>query len=313
MSELQNRIHSLVNEMLPQPGQGQTAQRFKRLFEIGKEDLSLAKIMEAHWDAIAILQEAGHPIVADTLYAVWASEAPKQVLKIVENQNGLRVSGSKAFCSGAGLVHAALVTVREPKPQLVLLDLQKYREKFLYSTDAWQTSAFADTQTATIKVQEIPISDNDCIGGENWYAGRPGFWQGSVNPAACWAGGAAGLVDYAMNNKRHDAHTLAHLGAMQSNIWTCEAILEKAGHSFDQYPDIPELAQKIGLSARHQIEQLCTDTLRRFARAYGPFPLACDSKINCRYQELDLFLRQCHAERDLEGLGQLSKTSSSSF
>jgi len=307
MSKLQTRIHDLINETLPQPGQGETSKRFKRLFEMGREDLSLAKIMEAHWDAIAILQEAQHSVLPDTLYAVWASEAPNQVLEMIEDKDGFKISGTKAFCSGAGLVDCALVTIQKPKSQLVLLDFKNHPNKFSYSTDLWQTSAFSATQTATIEVQEIPVTPEDCIGVKNWYTERAGFWQGAVNPAACWAGGAAGLLDYAMSNKRHDAHTLAHLGAMQSNIWTCEAILEKAGHAIDQYPDISELAQKNGLNARHQIEQLCSDTLRRFARAYGPFPLACDSEISRRYIELDLFLRQCHAERDLESLGQLLK------
>jgi alkylation response protein AidB-like acyl-CoA dehydrogenase len=226
---------------------------------------------------------------------------------MIEAQDGFTISGTKPICSGAGLIDCALVTIQKPKPQLVLLDLKTYSDRLSYSTELWQTMAFKDTQTATIEVRNIPVTPEDCIRVGNWYIDRPGFWQGSVNPAACWAGGAAGLLDYAMGNKRHDAHTLAHLGAMQSNIWTCEAILEKAGDAFDQYPDIPELAQKIGLNARHQIEQLCSDTLRRFARAYGPFPLACDSEISRRYQELDLFLRQCHAERDLESLGQLLK------
>jgi len=306
MSKLDTRIHDLIHETLPQPGQGETAKRFARLFEIGREDLSLAKIMEAHWDAIAILQEAQHSILPDTLYAVWASEAPNQVLQLIETSNGPMVSGTKAFCSGAGLIDCALVTVQKPEPRLVLLDFKKHPNKFTFSTEAWQTSAFSETQTATVEIQGIPVTREDCIGGENWYTERVGFWQGSVNPAACWAGGAAGLLDYAKNSKRMDAHTLAHLGAMQSNIWTCEAILEKAGHAIDQYPDISELAQQIGLNARHQIEQLCTDTIRRFARAYGPFPLACDSEISRRYIELDLFLRQCHAERDLESLGKLA-------
>jgi hypothetical protein len=57
------------------------------------------------------------------------------------------------------------------------------------------------------------------------------------------------------------------------------------------------------LSLRHLIEQICTDVLRRIPRAFGPFPLAMNEAISLRYQELDLYLRQSHAERDLERLG----------
>jgi hypothetical protein len=54
------------------------------------------------------------------------------------------------------------------------------------------------------------------------------------------------------------------------------------------------------------VEQGCTDVLRRLARAYGPRPLAMDEDVARRYQELDLYVRQSHAERDLEILGRLS-------
>jgi hypothetical protein len=58
------------------------------------------------------------------------------------------------------------------------------------------------------------------------------------------------------------------------------------------------------LRVRHLIEQTCTDTLRRFARAYGPHPLTMIGDTSRRYHELDLYLRQSHAERDLESLGR---------
>lgn len=57
------------------------------------------------------------------------------------------------------------------------------------------------------------------------------------------------------------------------------------------------------LTVRHLVEQACTDILRRLARAYGPHPLAMEEDVSRRYQELDLYLRQSHAERDLESLG----------
>jgi hypothetical protein len=59
---------------------------------------------------------------------------------------------------------------------------------------------------------------------------------------------------------------------------------------------------------RHLVEQACTDILRRLPRAYGPRPMAMDEGIARRYQELDVYLRQSHAERDLEALGRLIKT-----
>ncbi len=58
------------------------------------------------------------------------------------------------------------------------------------------------------------------------------------------------------------------------------------------------------LTVRHLAEQAYTDILRRLARAYEPYPLVPNEKIAHRYQELDLYLRQAHAERDLEAMGR---------
>jgi hypothetical protein len=49
-------------------------------------------------------------------------------------------------------------------------------------------------------------------------------------------------------------------------------------------------------------EERCSDVLRRFARAYGPRPLAFNREASRRYRELDQYIRQSHAERDLESL-----------
>jgi hypothetical protein len=56
---LAERLKQIVVEQLPLPGAGNTAERHSRLMQIGREDLSLAKLAEAHWDAVAILAEAG--------------------------------------------------------------------------------------------------------------------------------------------------------------------------------------------------------------------------------------------------------------
>jgi alkylation response protein AidB-like acyl-CoA dehydrogenase len=171
-------------------------------------------------------------------------------------------------------------------------------------TDEWFTMAFCETNTSTVIFRNFPVEASDIFGAENWYVNRRGFWIGAVGPAACWGGGAAGLLDYAMTRKRHDPHTLAHLAAISANVFAIESLLASCGNAFDNHqPSIANL-QIIALKARHLVEMHCTDIIRRFARAYGPFPMACDKNVSRRYQELDLYLRQNHAERDLESLGR---------
>src|SRR5580698_6683148 len=61
---------------LPPPGGGETFQRLRALHRFGEQDLSLARLAEAHTDAVAILVEAGRTPVPCALYGVWASDSP---------------------------------------------------------------------------------------------------------------------------------------------------------------------------------------------------------------------------------------------
>ncbi len=275
--------------------------------EVGREDLSVARLAEAHWDAVAILAEAGHTPVPRSLYGVWASEIPGKALSMRPCGGSSRIYGTKMFCSGAGLVDRALITVGSPEHRLVDLNLRINSENISVDGTAWKTDAFRLTQTSTVTFNAVTVSADTIVGEAGWYLSRVGFWHGACGPAACWAGGVAGLLDYAMLNKRNDVHTLAHLAAMYANVWALESYLDVAGREIDKIPSDRHGAQIRALQVRHLVEQTCTDTLRRFARTYGPAPLSMDTEVSRRYQEADLYVRQTHAERDLESLARLLK------
>lgn len=303
-AELSARLRASLGEPMPQPGSGQTVARHRRLMEIGREDLSLARLAEAHWDAVAILSEAGRTPTAGALYAVWASEIPNQPLSLGTSGSRRTISGKKMFCSGAGLVDHALVTVGEPAHRLIDIDLKANGSSVMFDDSAWKTTAFQEIRTSTASFCATPFSEEDFVGHAGWYLERKGFWHGACGPAACWAGGAAGLVDWALEQKRDDPHTLAHLGAMQSSVWALKSHLDTAGAEIDKQPENSCAARIRALILRHLVEQECTNILRRLPRAYGPYPLAMNEQTGRRYQELDLYLRQSHAERDLESLGR---------
>jgi alkylation response protein AidB-like acyl-CoA dehydrogenase len=302
--ELIARLRCMAKGEMPLPGGGQTALRHRRLMDIGRESLPLARLAEGHWDAVAILAEARRKPELGAIYGVWASELPGHELQLESGFDGFRMSGTKRFCSGAGLVDRALLTTGAPQKILIDLDLRKNAEAIHVDHSAWKSDVFRETGTATITFDSVPISAEQIIGGPGWYLDRLGFWYGACGPAACWAGGAQGLVAYASEQSREDPHTLAHLGAMQASVWALRTYLDSAGCEIDGAGDTPTKARILALTVRHLVEQACTDVLRRLTRAYGPHPLALNEDISRRYQELDLYLRQSHAERDLEALGR---------
>ena len=306
--ELRQKLIASLENPLPLPAGGRTAERHRRLMKIGQEDLSLARLAEAHWDAVAILAEAGKAAKPGMLYGVWAAEKPGQEVRLAPSGQGYVLSGTKMFCSGASIVDRALVTTAGSERLLVEVDLRANPGAVQFDSSAWKSAAFRETGTATAEFRNAEVPHDAVVGTDGWYTGRPGFWRGACGPAACWAGGAAGLADYALRQSRRDAHSLAHLGAMRAGAWALEAYLDAAGNTIDRLSkdgneDLRELLV-IALTVRHLVEQASTEILRRLPRAYGPHPLAFDEHVSRQYSELDLYLRQSHAERDLESLGR---------
>jgi hypothetical protein len=285
---------------LPFPGCGDTTRRHWELAQIARDNLELGRLVEAHADALAILHEAAREPKPHALYGVWASEA-KTGLRLF----GGAISGQMGFCTGAGLVDYALVTVREPERRLLEVDLRMDGDRIAFDTSEWATDAFADTSTATIGFRNYPVSEANFVGPPSWYLERPGFWHGACGPASCWAGGAQGLIDYAAKYTRvTNSHAMAHLGALVANGWQMGALLQAAAQEIDQDPKDLHAAIVRALALRHLVEQSCTDTMLRFGRALGPRPLAFDPEIARRCHELSLYIRQSHAESDLEELGR---------
>src|ERR1700734_584791 len=149
---------------LPFPGCGNTAQRHRDLAEIARHNLELGRLVEAHTDALAILHEAGRKPKPRALYGVWASEG-KAGLRVSEGA----VSGEKGFCTGAGLVDCALVTVMEPERRLLEIDLREASDHVRFDPSGWVTDAFADTSTATTFFSGYPIDETDFVGSSGWY------------------------------------------------------------------------------------------------------------------------------------------------
>ncbi len=293
---------------LPLPGSGETPRRHRELAEIARDSLELGRLVEAHADALAILHEAGRDPKPQALYGVWASEG-RTGLKLSEG----KLSGQKGFCTGAGVVDCALVTIMEPERRLLEIDLRVTSDRLFFDTSGWATDAFAETSTATTLFREYPINKTNLVGPPDWYPERPGFWHGACGPASCWSGGAQGLIDYARRYARPtNSHAMAHLGALEANGWQVQALLQAAGQEIDNDFDDVRKAKARALSLRHLVEQSCTDTMLRFGRAFGPRPLAFDAGIARRCHELSLYIRQSHAESDLEELGRLSQQGVSS-
>lgn len=301
MVELAEQLRSLHDVSLPPPGRGRTPERHRALMAFGYRDLSLARIAEAHTDAAAILAEAGRRASAGHLYGVWAADGPHGRLTATRLPGGgWRLDGLKQFCSGVGIVTAALVTAHADDG-VYLFDIRLDDPAIRRASSTWATSAMADTATGPVQFVAATLAASAVVGDRDWYLRRPGFWHGAIGPAACWAGGAQFLAATACNFSRSDAHSRAHQGALHAIAWGLGAVLDQAGREIDAAPGAGgDAARNRALEVRHLVERWCTEVMDRVGRATGPHLLCFDAAFARQFSALTIYIRQCHAERDLE-------------
>jgi alkylation response protein AidB-like acyl-CoA dehydrogenase len=292
---------------LPLPGSGRTAVRWRKLTALTAVDVVAGRLAEAHVDAAAILAELGGTAPQPgQWWAVWASESPQAVLTAAETDDGVELSGTKAWCSGAGLCTHSLVTARRPDGDrgLYAVDLRSVGVHPL--EDNWHNVGMSDSDTRTVQFNAAPAT---AVGEPGAYLGRPGFWYGAIGVAACWLGGAKAVAaplyravaEYGA--AADDAHAQTHLGAVDAALTAAEAVLTWAACRVDADIDCGG-AELIARRARAVVETAVQEAIIRTGRALGPGPLVADAEHARRVADLTVYVRQSHAERDLAALGR---------
>lgn len=293
-------FHAATECVLPSPGGGRTAERFAALFDIARNDLEVARLAEAHHDAVAIAHELGGAARPRARYGVWAASGPHP-LRATPIGGGYQLAGTVPWCTGVGVVDRALVSAATPEGPL-LVDVA-VSEGVATTEQPWVSPAFAWTGTQSLRFV-VDVRADAVLGDVGAYLTRPGFWHGAVGVAACWAGGLAGLVDLHLRRwKRRDPHAIAHLGSAASWSQCAIDVLRVAADDIDRTPDDVDAAHARARHVRHVVERACLAAMTDLAVGAGPEPLAYDQGIVRRTQQLELYIRQCHGERDLEPLG----------
>jgi hypothetical protein len=289
---------------LPLPGSGRTRERWAALAWWGGTDLSLARLVAGHTDAVAILAELGGPALpAGATSAVWAAEPPGGgVLSRSRIAGRWELSGIKSWCSGASLCDTALLTaVADEGSRLFLADLAV--PGVARPRPTWTGLGMPASDTESVRFDEAPAIS---VGGIGSYLDRPGFWIGGIGVAAVWHGGAAAaarpLRDAAADG-RLGAHGAAHLGRVRVLLDSCSALLESAALRVDARPSADH--EMLALTVRSAVADAASEIVDRVGRALGPAPLANNREHAQRVADLTVYLRQHHAERDLERLGDL--------
>jgi alkylation response protein AidB-like acyl-CoA dehydrogenase len=287
--------------LLPQPGRGQTAHRWAVLAAVAQHNLIVARVLEAHCDALTILAEAGVP-VPDGTWGVFAAEAAPHRLEAHDRDGQAVLTGVKPWCSLADRLDAALVTAHIGDDRQLFRVSLRHPSVTPEPPGRWVARGLRTVTSAAVRFDGTPA---DPVGAPGWYLARPGFAWGGMGVAACWHGGARGLQDTLARQSAGRTGDLAalHVGLVDAELHAAETVLAAAAAATDAGTAAGTAGEILALRVRATVASAVESTIRQVGHALGPAPLAFDEGHARRVADLELYVRQHHAERDLARLG----------
>jgi alkylation response protein AidB-like acyl-CoA dehydrogenase len=310
MSHASTLFHEFVSTDgadLPLPGSGQTWRRFSSFAHWASKDLSVGRLCEGHGDALAILAEAGMHPKEQATYGVWASRSAVGGTFAERVPGGWRLRGSKSFCSGSGIIERALVTA-DSKEGYLLFDVAVDEQVTEIVPNSWPAVGMAESMSETLEFGGPIIPDDQLVGWPEFYTRRPGFWFGAAGVAACWYGGAVGLVNSLTEGlaAQPNEHVMADVGEAVVALETMRQVLRVVADAIDDDPrDDGRHAHFQTLVARHVVHDSAEKVLSCVASAGGARPLCHDGDQARRVADLYVYLSQHHGRADAAELGRI--------
>ena len=167
----------------------------------------------------------------------------------------------------------------------------------------WFARGLVEVPSEAIHLTDCPTEP---VGPDDWYLQRDGFAWGGMGVAACWLGGAVGIartMRRAGGAREPDQIALMHLGAVDVALTAARAVLADAATAMDAGDARGADGVLVAARVRAVVGRTVDEVLLRSAHALGPGPLARDADHARRVADLQLYVRQQHAERDDAALG----------
>lgn len=296
-----------LGAVLPGPGEGRTSELWSALATLGALDLTTARVVEPHLDALAILRQAradGSAVPDDATWGVFAAEAPGVRLSASQRDDGTwRLDGVKPWCSLADRLSHAVVTAHTGPGSRRAFAVGLRGPGVSGEGGTWASRGLRDVASLATRYDGVPAVP---VGEDDWYLRRPGFAWGGIGVAACWYGGAVGLLRTmvaAAGRRPPDQVALMHVGAVDAALHAARASLHEAAGLVDAGAAAGGHGAVLALRVRGVVADAVERVLAHAAHALGPGPLTGDEEHARRVADLQVYVRQHHAERDQAALG----------
>ena len=304
--------------------------------EMAKADLSLARCWEGHVNSLVLLDGMATDeqkarwfegvVERGQKWVAWSGEpqsrAPGETMRfgtsVEKVEGGYVVEGSKVFSTSAGGAQWAILLVSTAGPGGVRHSTASLDSQLLMACDLsdssvqidgswWDPIGMRATVSYLVNFRRTFIPDANLIGYPGQYL-KEG-WQTCFIPhyAATFLGAAEAAYDYALEyitaqNKVDDPYVQHHIGQMSVNVETAHLWLRNVARLWEtgKYRE----AQIAGSRARHVIEHLAEETVKRCIKACGARCLNRPSALERIYRDLSFYVRHDNDDHILAMIGK---------
>lgn len=295
-----------------EPGRGLATLAF--LHRLGRINLALGRLLEAHINALRIIMRYGTPeqmsraadaVLSGDLFGLWVTDAPGGPgLQMRAEAGLLRLDGGKMFCSGAGGVRWAVLTAFDTAVKnwrLILLPLDgSERIGALPSGLAGMKAA----ATGQVDVSGRLLGAEAIIGEPGDYLREPDFSGGAWRSSAVALGGLHRLCSLMREQlvgrgRGDDPHQRRRFGEVvmaheAGRLWLAQA----GAMAEDLTAPTAEIVAQVGL-ARLAVERACLDGVELAHRSLGLSAFLAGNPVERLTRDLQTYLRQPAADEVL--------------
>jgi alkylation response protein AidB-like acyl-CoA dehydrogenase len=275
----------------------------KVLCLIGAGDLSVARLVEGHINAISLVVRYGtveqiaslaSSVCDGALSGVWGADDAAG-LKIQISNGRSQLLGRKILASGAGTVTRPIVTAAAPDRQVMcLLDL---KHDHAVDLSGWNAQGMRSTATGAIDLTGIPIGADELVGSAGDFMRQPHFSGGAWRFCAAHLGAMEKLVelfrDHLVTRGRgDDPYQLQRISHCVAAARTARFWIEEAARRLGAGDHDPAAVVAFANLTRMVTEQSALDIMEPVQRGVGLVSFIRPSPIERICRDLSTYLRQ---------------------
>lgn len=283
---------------------------------LGEGSLAVARLYEAHVNALQLIFRYGTPDLASraardaadrNLFALWVTDRPTTVLTLEPDMNGFMLTGSKEFCSGAGIATRALVTAKtETGSQMLVVALEEHTR---IKQSEIKLGGMRATMTGSVEFIKMPVLAAALLGMEGDYLREPTFSAGAWRSSAAAFGGLTALVklhrtEIRARHRQDDTYQRMRFGQVLIQYEAAHLWMEKAALCACVEIDSADAIVAYVNLARMAVEVACLKALQLTQRSLGLRAFMAGTGIELVCRDLATYLRQPAPDETLDKAAQ---------